>query len=425
MKQYKKRVADAMLSDKLEGVGAVLIEGAKWCGKTTTAEQAASSALYMDDPDRIEQNLMLADTNVKTLLHGQYPRLIDEWQLAPKLWDAIRFCVDHGDQSTKFILTGSSVPADTSLIHHSGTGRFSWLKMRPMSLYESEDSSGDVSLARLFECDSSVEGTSTVSELERLAYLTCRGGWPQTLGMSERAALNVSYDYLDATIYSDINRADGVGKDPDRVRSLMRSLARCQGTQIANTVIADDIKAGGSVTVDNATVARYISALSGIFVEEDMPAWNPNLRSKTAIRATHTRYYVDPSIATAALGVGPNDLINDLKTFGFIFETLCARDLRVYTEPLRGTVYHYRDKNGLECDAVIHLHNGRYGLVEIKLGGDKSIADGCRTLKALESKIDTDRMSVPSFLMVLTGIGQYAYKRPDGICIVPIGCLGP
>ena len=422
MKKYRKRIADEILARKLEGKGAVLIEGPKWCGKTTTAEQIASSILYMDEPEKKEQNIAMSELNPKRLLKGATPRLIDEWQIAPKLWDAIRFEVDHRGELGQFVLTGSAVPADTKEITHSGTGRFTWLTMRPMSLYESGDSSGEVSLKTLFDGVTEIDGASDL-DIDRLAFLVCRGGWHQAVDMRDEIALDQAMDYYDAVVRSDINRADDVQKNPEKVRRLMRSYARNQGSQVPNTVLAQDVSANDEAFMSDDTVASYVSALQKIFVVEDMPAWNPNLRSKTAIRSSDTRYYIDPSIAAAALGIGPNDLVNDLKTFGFLFETLCIRDLRVFADALNGEVYHYRDKDGQECDAVIHLKNGKYGLIEIKLGGDKLIEEGAKSLKAMEAKIDTDKMNAPSFLMVLIGIGDYAYRRQDGVYVVPIGCL--
>ncbi len=421
-KTYRPRIADDMLRRKLEGKGAVLIEGPKWCGKTTTAEQFAESVLYFDDPAAKEQNLILAEINPKRLLEGATPRLIDEWQLAPKLWDAVRFEVDHRDATGQFILTGSAVPAANSEISHSGTGRFSWLTMRPMSLFESGESSGQVSLGALFSGEKDVDGHGS-SDLERLAFLVCRGGWPQAVGMRDDVALDQAFGYFDAVVRSDIIRADGVKKNPERVRMLMRSYARNQGTQSANTLFAADIAANDDNTANSETVASYISALKKIFVIEDMPAWNPNLRSKTAIRSADTRYYVDPSVAAAALGIGPGDLIGDMKTFGLLFETMCVRDLRVYADALNGRVYHYRDKSDLECDAVIHLRNGAYGLIEIKLGGAGLIEEGAASLKKLKSKINTEKMKEPSFMMVLTGVGDFAYTRPDGVLVVPVTTL--
>ena len=422
MKKYRKRIADDILSRKLEGKGAVLIEGPKWCGKTTTAERVAESVLYMDDPEKKEQNITMAELNPKRLLKGDAPRLIDEWQLAPKLWDAIRFEVDHRGELGQFVLTGSAVPADTKGITHSGTGRFTWLTMRPMSLYESGDSTGEVSLKDLFDGPEEIDGASELT-IDRLAFLVCRGGWPQAVDMRDEIALDQAIDYYEAVVRSDINRADNVHKNPERVKRLMRSYARNQGAQVPNTVLAQDIATNGEASISEETVASYVNALRKIFVVEDMLAWNPNLRSKTAVRSSDTRYYIDPSIATSALGIGPNDLVNDLKTFGLMFETLCVRDLRVFADALNGEVYHYRDRDGQECDAVVHLKNGKYGLIEIKLGGDRLIEEGAKSLKTMEAKIDTDKMKAPSFSMVLTGTGDYAYRRKDGIYIVPIGCL--
>ena len=345
MKKYRKRIADEILARKLEGKGAVLIEGPKWCGKTTTAEQIASSILYMDEPEKKEQNIAMSELNPKRLLKGATPRLIDEWQIAPKLWDAIRFEVDHRGELGQFVLTGSAVPADTKEITHSGTGRFTWLTMRPMSLYESGDSSGEVSLKTLFDGVTEIDGASDL-DIDRLAFLVCRGGWPQAVDMRDEIALDQAMDYYDAVVRSDINRADDVQKNPEKVRRLMRSYARNQGSQVPNTVLAQDVSANDEAFMSDDTVASYVSALQKIFVVEDMPAWNPNLRSKTAIRSSDTRYYIDPSIAAAALGIGPNDLVNDLKTFGFLFKTLCIRDLRVFADALNGEVYHYRDKDG-------------------------------------------------------------------------------
>lgn len=423
MKTYRKRIADDILKSKLEGKGAVLIEGPKWCGKTTTAEQQAGSILYMDDPDKKSQNLEMAEINAKRLLSGSVPRLIDEWQLAPKLWDAIRFEVDHRENNLgQFILTGSSVPITMDDVSHTGTGRFAWLKMRTMSLYESLDSTGDVSLTDMFNGDIEIDGQSNIS-IERLAFLICRGGWPVTIDMKDDIALEQAFDYVECVTRFDINRVDQIKKKQSKVEKLMRSYARNQGSQVTHTVLSSDINSNGDENISDDTLSLFLDALRKIFVVEDMPAWNPNLRSKTAIRSSLTRYFSDPSIAAASLKIGPNDLLNDLNTFGLLFETLCVRDLRVYADSLNGTVYHYRDKDGLECDSVIHLRNGKYGLIEIKLGGDRLIEEGATTLKKLANKIDTDKMKSPSFLMVLTGIGDYPYRRSDGVYVVPIGCL--
>ncbi len=421
MKAYMPRLVDQILEKKLKGKGAVLIQGPKWCGKTTTAEQFSRSVLYMDEPERKTQNIQLADISPSTLLEGDTPRLIDEWQIAPRLWDAVRFSVDHRDGKGHFILTGSSVPANMSETSHSGTGRFAWLTMRNMSLFESGESTGEISLRSLFDGNLDISGTNTLN-IEKIAHLVCRGGWPDTLGLEEDIALDAAFDYLDGIVNSDISRVDNVSRDPERARRIMRSYARNQGTQIAYTEIARDISTNELQFTDE-TVASYLKALKKIFVVEDMPAWNPNLRSKASIRATDTRYFSDSAIAAAALGIGPRDLINDLNTFGLLFETMCIRDLRTYTETLNGSVCHYRDRSGLECDAVLHLRNGQYGLVEIKVGGDRLINEGASNLLKLEAMIDTEKMNAPSFKMILTGTDHYAYKRQDGILIVPIGCL--
>ena len=403
MKEYKPRIADEILKDKLEAKGAVIIEGPKWCGKTTTAMQVAGSVLRMDEPSKRDVNIQMSEIAPERLLQGKTPRLIDEWQIAPKLWDAARYEVDTRGEEGQFILTGSAVPVDSKEITHSGTGRFTWLTMRPMSLYESEESSGEVSLEELFLTPQQIIGINGL-DLEKLAFAICRGGWPGAMEMSEKAALSQAMDYYDAVVKSDVNRADGVNKNPERVKRLMKSFARNQGAQVASTVLRDDIQANDTDKLNEDTIASYINALKKIFVIEDMPAWNPNLRSKTAIRTTDTRYYVDPSIAAAALGVGPKDLLNDLNTMGLLFEAMCVRDLRVYAEYLGGEVLHYRDKSGLECDTVIHLRNGKYGLAVIKLGGQKLMEEGAVNLKRLADKIDTTKMPLPSFMMIVVGI---------------------
>ena len=421
--EYRKRLADEVLKDKLEASGAVLIEGAKCCGKTTTSKQIAKSVLYMQEPAQKKQNLLMADTNPSLLLQGDVPRLIDEWQLAPKLWDAVRFEVDQRDDFGQFILTGSAVPPDTSEISHSGTGRISRMLMRPMSLFESGESSGSISLEGLFNTDYEVSA-SVESDIEKLAFLICRGGWPKAVGKSIKVALQQAVDYYDAVVNSDISRVDGKERNPKRAKLLMRSYSRNIGSQAKFEEIRQDILGNDVDSFSIDTLYDYLNALKKIFVVEDAPAWNPNLRSKTAIRNTDTRYFVDPSIATASMGLGPKDLINDLSTMGLLFENLCVRDLRIYAQSIGGKIYHYRDKSGLECDAVVHLRNGSYGLVEIKLGGDKLIEEGCATLNKFEKIIDTTKMKSPSFKMVLTGVGNYAFKRPDGILVVPVRSLG-
>lgn len=422
MNQYKPRIVDSILQEKLASKGAVVIEGPKWCGKTTTAKQHSKSVIYMDNPAEEEQYKQLLSINPSRLLGQEPPLLIDEWQLAPKVWDVVRFEVDQRGEFGQFILTGSAVPVETDVIHHSGTGRFTWLMMRPMSLFESRESSGEVRLASLFEGDVKIDGTNPL-DFDRLAFVTCRGGWPQSVGRTDKIALLQAYDYVEALIHADLTRVDGIKRNPKRVQRLLQSYARNQGTSANYGVIYSDIKTNDDSSLSTASIASYILALKKMFVVEDMTTWNPNLRSKTAVRSADTRYFVDPSIAAAALNLSPKDLANDLHSFGFLFETLCVRDLRVYAQALGGTVYHYRDRNGLECDAIIHLPNGSYGLVEIKLGGAEAIESAARALCKLESIIDLEKMKPPSFKMVLVGVGEYAYVRSDGIFVVPVGCL--
>lgn len=423
MGEYKHRIADKMLVKQLEAAGVVLVQGAKWCGKTTTAIQAAKSILLLNNPQTKAANLQLADTNISVLLEGDSPRLIDEWQLAPQLWDAARFEVDQRENHEgQFIFTGSAVPADKTKISHSGTGRFAWLTMRPMSLWESEDSTGSASLEQIFE-NKFQAGTSKNHTLDDITYLICRGGWPASIGKSPQVALRQAFNYIDAVENQEMSDIDDIKRDSTIVHQLLRSYARHQATQAPISTIQADLSSSDNKTISDNTIIAYLDALRRLFVIEDTPAWNPNLRSKAAIRSSSTRYFVDPSIATAALRIGPKDLASDLKTLGVLFETMAIRDLRIYADAIDGDVFHYRDNNGLECDAIVHLKNGHYGLIEIKLGGETLIEEGAKTLKRLSEKINTDKMYPPSFLMVLVGVGTYAYQRKDGILVVPIGSL--
>ena len=425
MENYKHRIMDSLLKKKLQAKGAILIEGPKWCGKTTTAEEIAASKVMLARTDVKNNFKNLLEIDIEAALSGEPPMLIDEWQTVPKLWDAVRYTVDHRRKMGQFILTGSAVPNKETEdeIEHSGTGRFAWLTMRPMSLFESGESNGKVSLEQLFTNPDKLLEKNEL-KLQDIAFLICRGGWPIAVELPEEAALEQAFDYYDAVTKEDIINVDGVKRVSERAQRLMRAYARHQGTQASIATLKEDLKANDNATLDEDTISSYLDALRKIFVIEDMPAWNPNLRSKTAIRTADTRYFVDPSIATAALGLGPADLMSDLKTMGFFFETMCVRDLRVFAEALNGKVYHYRDKSGLECDAVVHLRNGQYGLIEIKLGGDTLIKEGVATLTALANQIDTERMKAPAFKMILTATGEYAYRRPeDGIYVVPIGCL--
>lgn len=420
--KYLKRICDEILREKLESKGAVLVKGAKWCGKTTTAAHIAGSVLYMEDPSKKKQYLEMAELNPSALLQGETPRLIDEWQLAPKLWDAIRFEVDQRDDFGQFILTGSAVPPDTTEISHTGIGRITSLVMRPMTLFESGDSEGSVSMRALFSKEQEVSGASDHS-INDIAFLICRGGWPKGIGKSRKTALAQAPDYYDGLVETDISRMDEVDRDSERVKRTMRSYARNVASETTITALLQDVRTDENDTFSETTLRSYLSALRRLFVIEDTPAWNPNLRSKTAVRSSDTRYFVDPSIAAAALGIGPNDLLNDLATAGLLFENLCVRDLRVYAEAIGGKVFHYRDKSNLECDAVVHLKNGRYGLIEIKLGGDKLIEEGAKNLRKLYDRIDHEKMNEPAFMMVLCGVAPFAYKRADGVMVVPVGCL--
>ena len=412
MKEYYQRVSDKVLLEHLESKGAVLIEGAKWCGKTTSAKHIAKSVIEMDRPDMTEQYQQMARINPSNLLEGKVPHLIDEWQIATNIWNAVRYEVDRRGEFGQFILTGSSVPAALDESMHTGTGRIVRMQMRPMSLFESKDSTGQVSLMDLFN----KKDISTVDNhsIDEIAFLICRGGWPAALNHGKKVALKQAFDYYDAVVNDDISRVDRVKRDSERTKRILKSYARNVATQASLETIRSDVISNDVETFDKEALYGYLNALKRIFVIEDSPAWNPNLRSKTAIRTSDTRYFVDPSIAVAALGLGPTDLVNNLELMGLIFENLCVRDLRIYAD---------RDKTGLECDAVIHLRNGSYGLVEVKLGGDQSINEGAESLLKLTSKIDTEKMKKPAFLMVLCGVAPFAYKREDGVFVVPITCL--
>ena len=422
MAKYKQRIADRILERKVLGKGAVLIEGPKWCGKTTTAKQLAKSVLDLGDSAVLKQSSGLIEISPKTLLDGDTPRLIDEWQALPPIWDSIRSEVDRRGEPSQFILTGSSVLPEADETIHSGTGRFATIKMRPMSLYESGESTGTVSLKDLFE-GKSIEVQQNELDVEEIAFLTCRGGWPWATIISKKVALDQAFDYVDSVIQRDIQRVDKVKRSAERAKLLLRSYARNISQQVSYGTIKKDMLSNDASTLDEDTVADYIKALKKLFVIEDLAAWNPNIRSKAAIRTSDTRHFVDPSIGTAILGLGPKDLINDLKSFGFFFEDMVVRDLRVYAEALDGELYHYRDSSGLECDTVLHRRNGSYALMEVKLGGEQNIEDGAKSMLALAENIDTGKMPAPSFMAVIVGVGQYAYQRKDGVYVIPIGCL--
>ena len=422
MVKYKHRIADRILERKVLGKGAVLIEGPKWCGKTTTAKQLSKSILDLGDSSVLMQSSQLIEISPKALLEGKTPRLIDEWQALPTIWDCIRSEVDRRGEPSQFILTGSSVLPEAEETIHSGTGRFAYIKMRTMSLYESGESTGSISLSDLFE-GKSFEVLQNEMDIDELAYLICRGGWPWATLIPKEVALDQAFDYVDSVVQKDIQRVDKIKRSPDRARLLLRSYARNISQQISYATIRKDMLANDASTLDEDTVADYVEALKKLFVIEDLAAWNPNIRSKAAIRTSDTRHFVDPSIGTAALRLGPKDLINDLQSFGLFFEDLVVRDLRVYAEALDGELYHYRDSSGLECDTVLHRRNGSYALLEVKIGGENRINEGAANLLALAKNIDTNKMSAPSFMAVIIGVGKYAYQRKDGVYVIPIGCL--
>ena len=418
--KYLKRIADRVLQERLAASGAVLIEGPKWCGKTRTALENSKSHLFMQDPDKAISYLKAADTKPSLLLKGDTPRLLDEWQTAPVLWDAVRFMVDQRGKSGQFILTGSAVPKD-NVVQHTGTGRISRLLMRPMSLYESMESNGSVSLKALFDGETEIDNFSTLT-IEQIAFAIVRGGWPASIGESEKIALRHAIDYVEAIINADVSRVDGIEKNPVRVRALLRSLSRNISTLATIRTIHDDIAMGDAdESISEKTISQYLGALDRIFVTENLPAWNPALRSKTAIRTSPKRQFVDPSIAAAVMRLTPTRLLEDFNYFGFLFESLCDRDLRIYAEAIDGQVFHYRDGSGLEADAVIALNDGRWAAVEVKLGS-KEIEDAAVHLLELKNKVNTEKMREPSFLMILTGT-EIAYRREDGVYVVPLGCL--
>jgi len=419
--EYKKRVIDDHLRFMLTASGAVLIEGPKWCGKTTSAKTIAKSVIEMDEPKNRVSNLNFAKIAPEIILDGEAPRLIDEWQVAPVLWDAVRHEVDKRSKMGQFILTGSSTPINRDEIIHSGTGRITTLKMRPMSLFESNDSDGSISLKAIFEGNPITPRKNSMT-IQKMSFLICRGGWPLSLDLDERASLQQAKNYYKAVTESDISRVDGVERDSNKVKALMKSVARNIASQASIPTLLDDLKYGDNQMSD-VTVASYLAALKKIHVVDDLEAWNPNLRSRSAIRTSPTRHFVDPSIATAALGISPNDLLADFHTMGLFFESLCIRDLRVYADALEGQVLHYRDSSNLECDAIVHLDNGLWGAIEIKLA-EHLVEEGAKTLNDIAQKIDTNKMNKPSFLMVLTGDG-YSYQREDGIYVVSIASLRP
>lgn len=409
-----------MIRSRLRSSGALLVEGPKWCGKTSTSAQIAQSAVYIQDPDKREMYKKIADTQPSLLLDGAPPRLLDEWQTLPVLWDAVRFAVDKRQSMGQFILTGSAVPVEDGAIQHTGTGRIGRIRMRPMSLWESQESSGAVSLRQLFDGAFPEGLCENPMSIDMLAYAMCRGGWPGTLALERQDALEVAYNYVEEVANQDVSRVDGTERNPDRARSVLRSYARNISTMASASTIMSDVRAN-DISITDKTLTSYLTALRRIFVIEDVKAWQPSLRSKTAMRTSDKRHFTDPSIATAVLNLNPKSLCEDFNLFGFLFEDMCVRDLRAYVQPLRGDVYHYHDNNGLEADAIIRLNDGRWAAVEVKTGM-REAEEAAGHLQKLRRAVDTTKVGEPSFLMVLTA-GQYAYRREDGVYIVPLGCL--
>ena len=420
---YYERLIEKRIERKLKSSGAVLVAGPKFCGKTTTCMLYQNSYIKLNT----KQSIAIARLNPKGVLIGEQPRLIDEWQKAPDIWNHIKDDLDFDYQFGKYILTGSSTPADKTDVHHSGAGRIAPLLMRPMTLWESRESNGKVSLASLFEggTDYPLDMNSEFT-LEDVAFLLCRGGWPIAVQAPRDIALEITKNYYGGLfIFEDSENERFRNKKPEVLRMILRSYARNISTEAAVSTIISDIRQSNERSMDTKTYDDYMEALKDLYIIEDMEAWNPNIRSKTSIRSTPTRHFVDTSIACRSLGVNPLDLMNDLESFGLFFEDFAVRDLRVYADSLGGEVKHYRDNSGLECDAVVHLEDGRWGGIEIKLGGDDLINDGAESLKRLRDKIvQKSDEKAPSFLVVLTAVGP-AYKREDGVCVAPINMLKP
>lgn len=420
---YYERLIEKRIERKLKSSGAVLVAGPKFCGKTTTCMLYQNSYIKLNT----KQSIAIARLNPKGVLIGDQPRLIDEWQKAPDIWNHIKDDLDFDYQFGKYILTGSSTPADKTDVHHSGAGRIAPLLMRPMTLWESKESNGKVSLASLFEggTDYPLDMNSEFT-LEDVAFLLCRGGWPIAVQAPRDIALEITKNYYGGLfIFEDSENERFRNKKPEVLRMILRSYARNISTEAAVSTIISDIRQSNERSMDTKTYDDYMEALKDLYIIEDMEAWNPNIRSKTSIRSTHTRHFVDTSIACRSLGVNPPDLMNDLESFGLFFEDFAVRDLRVYADSLGGEVKHYRDNSGLECDAVVHLEDGRWGGIEIKLGGDDLINDGAESLKRLRDKIvQKSDEKAPSFLLVLTAVGA-AYKREDGVYVAPINMLKP
>lgn len=420
---YYERLIEKEIERKLKSSGAVLVAGPKFCGKTTTCMKYQKSFVKLNT----KQAIAMARMNPGGVLDGETPRLIDEWQKAPDIWNQVKDDLDFHYEFGKYILTGSSTPADKTEVHHSGAGRITPVRMRPMSLWESMDSKGTVSLAELFKGGKPIPWDLNPDfSLSDVAHLICRGGWPISVLAPKEIAIEITKNYYNGLfVFEDCENERFRNKNPEIMKMIVRSYARHISTEAAVSTIIADVRQSNERTMDTKTYDDYNEALNDIFIIEDMPAWNPNIRSKTSIRSTPTRHFVDTSIACRALGAGPEDLLKDLESFGLFFEDMAVRDLRIYSDVLGGEVRHYRDNAGLECDAVIHLENGSWGAVEIKLGGDDLIEAGASSLKLLKAKIEEkSNEKSPSFLMVLTAVGG-AYQREDGVFVVPINLLKP
>ena len=416
---YIPRLIDNKIKTKLKTSGAVLITGPKFCGKTTTCKQIANTVHSFST----KRNIDLYSIDSKKALLGSTPVLIDEWQNIPEIWDEIRNEVDNRGELGQFLLTGSILKLNYDEIIHSGVGRFSKVIMYPFSLYESNESNGLVSLNELFNNKNyDVFSANSNGSLEDIAFYICRGGWPTAINLDRQYALEVSATYLDGIINYKSKDEKNYFSRPKIAELLIKSYARNISTEAPFTTIIKDIKESNNITMDDETFTSYLDKLYSLFVIEDIPAWNPNLRSKTAIRTTPTRHFIDTSIATQALGIYPNDLLNDINTFGLFFEDFCIRDLRIYADSIDGKLYHYRDSSNLEVDAIIHLKNGKWGAIEIKLGGEKLINEGIESLKKLYNKIDYSKFKTPEFLAVITATGP-CYKTKDGIYVIPLTML--
>ena len=427
--EYISRILDAKIEAKLKSMGAIYIKGCKWCGKTTSAKQFTKSVINMQDPDNQSRYLLLAENKPSILLEGEKPRLIDEWQLAPVLWNAVRFSIDNTNLKGQFILTGSATPKEDKNLH-TGTGRFSFITMKPMTLFESGDSTGEISLLDIMNGKRDIDGIKANLSYEKLAYIICRGGWPGSISLSDEEALDVPKDYLDAVVNSDISRIDEVSRNPELARVILKAYARQVCTIDSNESLYSDVISNYG-DVSEKTISDYLNVFKKLFLIEEIPAWNPNIRSKTSIRTSPKKTFVDPSLAIAALDATPSDLMYDPETYGLMFENLVNRDLSVYADSIGGYLRHFRDRFGLECDNVIHFNNGKYGLVEIKLS-ENGVKKGEENLLKINGLIKEhnknvmnvkDKIREPDFMMIITGIHNIAFTTENGILVVPIGCL--